>query len=161
MPSAPSAAAEVQRAKKQPRAAPGRGRRCYRNVRAPAVRHRDAGKWCERVPLSSMMWRLACPIVAACVPGKALVCWKPPLCRDPSPPFLEAQLLYALAGARGRLHVSEVDDAEPGEGAQNPLERYPVGAALRAVVLEQPSSRAVRFMVKLKDFSVQGFGIRV
>lgn len=46
------------------------------------------------------------------------------------------------------MHVSEVDDGEPEEGAQNPLDRYPVGAALRAVVLEQPSSRAVRCMVR-------------
>ncbi|KAK9832620.1 hypothetical protein WJX81_004603 [Elliptochloris bilobata] len=91
VPTAPSAAAEVQRAKKQPRAAPGR-----------AV---DA-------------------VVTSVFPL-----------------FVVATLSN---GARGRLHVSEVEDGEPGEGSQNPLERFPAGAALRAVVLEQAGSRAAR-----------------
>ena len=63
--------------------------------------------------------------------------------------LLRCNWLFPFAGARGRLHVSEIGDGEPGEGAQNPLERYPVGAALRAVVLEQASSRAVRSTVTM------------
>lgn len=54
-------------------------------------------------------------------------------------------------GARGRLHVSEVDDGEPGAGAGTLLERYPLNATLQAVVLDQATSRAVRTFNRLID----------
>lgn len=54
-------------------------------------------------------------------------------------------------GARGRLHVSEVDDGEPDAGAGTLLERYPLNATLQAVVLDQAASRAVRTVKRLLD----------
>ncbi len=59
------------------------------------------------------------------------------------------------AGARGRLHVSDVED-EPGEGGGSPLERYPLHAAVRAVVLEPGSSRAVRAPHSLRSCRAPG-----
>ena len=129
----------------------GAGRRRGRNIRALAVRHCNTGKRCER-----LLW-YGIFHVSSCLP----LCLARSMSAEISPRAgtytrlcREAQLLHAPAGARGRLHVSEVDDGEPGEGAQNPLERYPMGAALRAVVLEQPSSRAVRSAVQLMIFRV-------
>lgn len=103
-------------------------------------------RW-QRVRAHALRWRLDVSLWLPVVPGKRACLLEALLVLGPIPAFSEAQLLHALAGARGRLHVSEVDDSELGEGTQNPLERYPVGAAVRAVVLEQPSSRAVRCMV--------------
>ena len=149
MPSAPSAAAEVQRAKKQPRAAPGRAVDATVTSVHPlfviATLANGASAW------FCLLW-YGIFHVSSCLflyLARSMSAESSPCAGTYTRLFREAQLLYGPAGARGRLHVSEVDDGEPGEGAQNPLERYPVGAALRAVVLEQPSSRAVRSVVQL------------